>query len=177
MAEYQVEYISDKEVWEKFVLSRNTKSFLQSWNWGETNKLLGDKIFRMGLKKYGQLVGVCLIIKQRAKRGPHFLIPGGPLIDWSNNKLVNFLLSAIRDLGKKEKAWFIRVRPELADTLENQGLFSRLGFISAPMHLHAENTWVLNIDKSDDDLFKGMRKNTRYSIRKSLQIGLSVEET
>lgn len=177
MSEYQVKYIADKELWEKFVLSRNPKSFLQSWNWGETNRLLGNEIFRIGFYEGNKLIGVCLIIKQKAKRGSHFLIPGGPLIDWGNSKLVKYFVEVIRDLGKKEKVWFIRARPELQDTLENRSLFPSLGFVSAPMHLHAENTWVLDITPDDETLLSGMRKTTRYLVRKSLKIDLVFQAT
>lgn len=177
MAEYEVKEIGNKEVWEKFVLSHNPRSFLQSWNWGETNRLMGDKVFRLGFFKNGEQIGVCLLIKQRAKRGPHFLVPGGPIMDWGNRNLVEFFIKTIQELAKKEKVWFVRIRPELLDNDENQKLLSDLGFISAPMHLHAENTWVLNITPDKEELLAGMRKNTRYSIRKSLKIDLTFEET
>jgi len=177
MAEYEVKEVDDKESWEKFILSHNPRSFLQSWNWGETNKLMGDKVFRLGFFENGELIGVCLLIKQRAKRGPHFLVPGGPIMDWGNRKLVEFFIKTIKDLAKKEKVWFLRIRPELLETGENQKLFSDLGFIPAPMHLHAENTWVLNIALDEEEILAGMRKNTRYSIRKSLKMDLTFEET
>ncbi len=177
MAKYEVKEINNKETWEKFVLSRSPKSFLQSWNWGEVNKLMGDKIFRLGFFKKDELIGVCLIIKEEAKRGPHFLISGGPIMDWVERELVNFFLKTIKDLAKKERVWFIRIRPELLDTDENQKLLSDTGFVSAPMHLHAENTWVLEIAPSEEEILAGMRKNTRYLIRKSLKMNLSLEES
>lgn len=177
MAKYKVKELVDKSVWEDFVLSHNPKSFLQSWNWGETNKLMGGNIFRLGFFEREKLVGVCLLIKQMAKRGPHFLVPGGPVIDWSDKSLLEFVIKAIKNLAKKEHVWFVRIRPELFDTKENKTIFSKLGFVSSPMHLHAENTWVLDIDKEDEDLLMSMRKNTRYLIRKSQKMGLSFYET
>src|SRR3990172_11635133 len=173
MASDEVKEITQKKVWEKYVLSQKPKSFLQSWNWGETNRLVGKKIFRIGYYKDGKLIGVSLVIKEIARRGSHFLIPGGPLIDWNDKNLVKFFLKTISKLAKKEKVWFIRIRPELIETFENKNTFNSLRFIFAPMHLHAENTWVLDLTKkSVEDILKAMRKNTRYSIRKSLIAGL-----
>lgn len=177
MAKFKQKKISKKEIWEKFVLSNNPRSFLQSWNWGETNQLMGKEIFRLGFYRGRQLVGVTLLIKEEARRGRHLLIPGGPIIDWENKDLVKFFLQSIKGLAKKERAWFVRLRPELLDTDKNQRFFSSLGFIPAPMHLHAENTWVLDVTPSEDDLLKGMRKSTRYEVRKSLKSGLSLEMT
>src|SRR5690606_29711009 len=52
--------------------------------------------------------------------------------------------------------------------------FSLFSSIKSPMHLHAENTWVLDIDKSEEEILMGMRKNTRYLVRKSLNENLSL---
>ena len=177
MAKYEVKETKNKEEWEKFVLSHGPTSFLQSWNWGETNKITGNKIFRLSFLENKKIIGVCLIVKQKAKRGSHFLIPGGPIIDWENKTLVGFCIKTIKDLAKTEKAWFVRIRPELSESNENRNIFKRLGFISAPMHLHAENTWILDITPSEELLLSGMRKTTRYLIRKSSKIDLVLETT
>lgn len=174
---YKVKEINEKVVWERLVLSFNPKSFLQSWNWGETNKILGKKIFRLGIYNNQRLLGVCMLIKETAKRGPHFLIPAGPMLVWQKKNLVEFFFNYLKVLAKREGVWFIRVRPELLDAEGNKMLFRELGFIPAPMHLHAENTWVLNIGKSDEEILSGMRKSTRYLVRKSWKSGLSLEVT
>lgn len=172
MAEYTVKEVKAKKVWENFVLSQNPKSFLQSWNWGETNSIVGARTFRLGFLKDSKLVGVALIIKEEARRGSHFLIPGGPLLDWEDKKLVGLFTRTIRNLAKKERVWFVRVRPEILDSKESRSKFLRLGFRPAPIHLNAENTWVLDISKSEEEILAGMRKNTRYLVRKSLNEGL-----
>ena len=174
---YEVKEIKSKLVWERFVLSRKPKSFLHSWNWGETHKVLGEKVFRIGYYEGNSLKGVCLLMKQSAKRGPHFLVPGGPLLDWGNEKLVDFFVESTKRLAKKEKVWFVRVRPELLDTDKNKHLFKLLGFVSAPMHLDAENTSILDVIRTEDEILSSMRKNTRYSVKKSLKAGLTVETT
>lgn len=177
MAKYEVENITNKDIWEKFILLNNPKTFLQSWAWGETNKKEGAQIFRLGFKKDNKLVGVCLIIKENAKRGPHFIIPAGPILNWNDSKLVSYFLSALKNLARREKVWFVRIRPEILDTLENKELFKKLGLIYAPMHLHAENTWVLDIAPSEKELLANMRKSTRYLIKKSLTQNLDLEIT
>lgn len=171
MSEYQTKEIANKQVWEKYVLSRQPRSFLQSWNWGETNILIGDKVIRLGYYDGKKLLGVCQLIDQKAKRGPHFLVPGGPIIDWSDKKLVETFARSIRDLAQKESAWFVRIRPELLDNDSNVAKIRALGFVPAPMHLHTENTYVLDLRKSDDEILMGMRKNTRYGVRRSLKEG------
>lgn len=175
MDKYDIKIITNKKVWEDFLLARNPQSFLQSWNWGETNRLMDKKVFRIGIynKIKDSLEGIYLAIKEEAKRGPHLLIPAGPIINWEDKKVVSCFMDSVKNLGKQEKIWFIRVRPEIPDNIENRQLFLQLGFISAPMHLHAENTWVLDITPDEEKILAKMRKTTRYLIRKSLNMNLT----
>lgn len=133
-------------------------------------------MFRLGFFEGNKIVGGAQIIEERARRGAYFLIPGGPLVNWENKALVEHVLSELQSLAVKEKVWFIRIRPEVLDSHDSQKKFKGLGFIKSPMHLHAQNTWVLGITPSEDQLLAGMRKTTRYLIRQSLNKGLTVEE-
>ena len=70
----QIQEIKNKEAWEGFLLRCEEKTFLDSWNWGEFQKMMGNKIWRFGIyqrqepsdKRQG-LVSVALIIKIKAK--------------------------------------------------------------------------------------------------------------
>ncbi len=177
MAKFATKLINNKKTWEDFIIRSKPQSFLQSWNWGETNTLIGKKIFRIGIYKDNKLVSAALVISERAKRGPYLVIPGGPMINWNDKPLVSFFIKQIKDLAIKEGAWFIRIRPEVYDSENEKKRFSKMRFISSPMHLHAENTWVLDISKEDETLLSEMRKTTRYLIRKSANLGLAVTKS
>ncbi len=45
----QIKEIINKEAWENFLAEIKEKTLLQSWNWGEFNKVRGDKIWRLGI--------------------------------------------------------------------------------------------------------------------------------
>ena len=167
MVHLQIITVTQKAVWERFVLSQAPQSFLQSWNWGETNRLLGKKIWRVGLDVNRKLVGVALIIKETARRGSHLVIPGGPLFDWQDDEVVSVFINYVSRLAREEKVWFVRVRPEIPDSGSAREYFSKAGFVRSHMHLHAQNTWVLDISRSLGDILAGMRKTTRYLVKKS----------
>ena len=174
MSKLEIKEISDKSLWEKFLLSRNPGTFLQSWNWGETNRLLGFKISRLGFYKGKVLVGITQLIHQPAKRGHHFLIPVGPVIDYGNKNLLKFVTESIGEYVRKEKVWFVRIRPDQPDSEELRTLLINQGFIFAPMHLHGEHTLIIDITKPEEEILKNMRKTTRYLIRKSLNEGFKM---
>ena len=164
-----IKEINDKNIWEDFVLSDKNGGFLQSWNWGEFQKNTGEKIFRLGIFEKEKLAGACLLIKIHAKRGNHLICPAGPLINWQKTSHFKALLRYFKDLGKKENASFLRIRPPIKETKENKDLFKSFGFKPAPMHLHAERTWLLDVAPEEEALLANMRKTTRYLIRRALR--------
>lgn len=171
----EIREIGDKLTWENFVLSDEKGSFLQSWNWGEFQKAMGEKIFRLGIfEGQKKLVGICLLIRVHARRGDHFICPAGPLIDWQKENYFDILGQFLKNLGRKEKVSFIRIRPPIEDSEESRRLFKKLGFRPSPMHLHAERTWLLDITPSAETLLTNMRKTTRYLIRKAQREGVEV---
>ena len=48
----------------------------------------------------------------------------------------------------------------LEQTKENRKLFEQIGFRQAPMHIHAEVSWQINIDRSEIEIVMDMKKNT-----------------
>lgn len=174
MVEITVKDITDKQVWEDFILSKNEANFLQSWNWGEFHKALSKQIFRTGFFENNKLVGVMLSVIEPAKRGRYLTVPGGPIIDWHKKKLINVFAQQIKQIAKENNCVFIRVRPQLKSDEFSKNLFKNMGFIKAPMHLHAELTSQLDIAKSEEELIAQMRKATRYEIRKGIKEGIKI---
>lgn len=174
MAEITVTDIENKEDWEFFLKSRCEANFLQSWYWGEFHKALGKTIDRKGFYENKKLIGVMLSIVEPAKRGRYLTVPGGPIINWKNTSLTDSFLEQIKIIAKKNNCVFARVRPQLKSDEFSVNLFKNLGFIKAPMHLHAELTSQLDIAKSEDELMLQMRKATRYEIKKGIRMGIKI---
>jgi len=167
----QIREIDDKQVWEDFLLGCEEKTFLQSWNWGEFNKLMGNKIWRLGVFENGELFSAALLIKIQAKRGIFLFVPHGPAMKPEAGsityELLKVFLEELKKIARKEKASFIRVAPILEKNEENIRIFKNLGFREAPIHIHPELTWELNITPSEEELLMKMRKTTRYLIRQA----------
>ena len=176
-----IKEIKDKNIWENFLLECAEKTFLSSWNWGEFNKMMGNKIWRLGIFDGGKLVGTALISKITAKRGTFLLIQHGPVISGENkkNETIQILLDELKKIGKEEGVSFIRMNPLWERNSENQNILKNLGFKEAPMHANAyEAAWKLDITPSEEEILKNMRKTTRYLIHQTLKNqGISVEKS
>ena len=175
--ELKIREIQNKEVWENFLLQCSEKTFLDSWNWGEFQKKMEEKIWRFGIYNDQELIGLALIIKIKAKRGTFIFAPhspavvplsgtkaGGPNI---KSKILEILINKLKEIAKEEKASFIRVAPIWEKSEENIRIFKKLGFREAPIHIHPELTWELDINFSEEELLAGMRKTTRYLIKQA----------
>ncbi len=171
----KIEEINDRKNWEKFVLSRPNKNFLHSWNWGEFNRYLGSKIFRFAVYNANkESVAVFLVIKIVAKRGSFLFVPQGPIAHDPNEEVLEAVSSHLKKLAVAERCDFIRVSPIVTNNPENALIFKRAGFQKAPIHMHAELMWILDISQPQEKILKDMRKTTRYSIKKAEREGVKI---
>ncbi len=175
----EIKEIQKKDIWENFLSGCQEKTFLSSWNWGEFQTKMGNKIWRLGIydkeqitNNSEQLIAVALVSKITARRGTFLLIQHGPNIKNSNskNEILKMLLEKLKQIAREEKADFIRMNPLWERNQENQNILRDSGFREAPMHANAyEATWKLDITPTEEELLGKMRKTTRYLIRQAMK--------
>lgn len=177
MTTFEFKNIAEKETWESYVLTRPEASFLQSWNWGEFQAVMGKKVFRVGVFQNQNQIGALLIVKETAKRGNYLTLAGGPLIDWDklSVKQLAEIFGYLKKLAHQEKCLFIRFRPQALDTPALREQLSLMGVRPAPMHLTADLTLRLDLTQTEEQLMGGMRKNTRYEVRRAAKENIHVK--
>ena len=174
----KVKPINNRREWEKFVLSIKPNTFLQSWNWGEFHAKLGQTIWRVGFWKGKDLVGVSLVVRENAKRGRYLACPGGPLwVKGVGDQVKEAFCDWVHRTARKERALFVRIRPSEANSALARTSWRKLGFIRAPMHMHAETTWRLNLTQTEAEILAGMRKTTRQCLRRAEADGVKIVKT
>ena len=178
----EIREIQSKGEWEGFLAGCKDKTFLQSWNWGEFQEMMREKIWRLGVFEGRDLISVALVVKVKAKRGTFLLVPHGPIttnpkFEIRNPKqilnlkfqILNILLGKLKQLAKQEDAGFIRINPVWSRSSENISLFKDMGFRDAPIQMHPEASWKLSVISPSSELLLDMRKTTRYLIRQASQ--------
>ncbi len=163
--------ITNEHIWEDFFTAAKEKSFLQSWNWGEFQKAMGNKIWRFGLYKDNDLVAESLVVRIKAKRGTFLFVPHGPVVLNKKNleSVLSSLVRELKKLARNQKCSFVRISPICEKNDENIKIFEKIGFREAPIHMHPELTWELNILPSEKEILMQMRKTTRYLIKQGLK--------
>ncbi len=175
MAGVTAEKINDESVWEGFLESHPEANFLHSWYWGGFHERMGHAVERYGFYRNGTLVGVTQGVVEPARRGRHLVIAGGPIINWADKPVITVWRETGTAIAKEHSCIFVRVRPQLLNTVETQGLFHKLGLRRAPMHVTADLTRQLDLAKTDNELKKAMRKGTRYELNRAAKLGIEVE--
>lgn len=158
--------------WTEVVKKFPEANILQSPEYGKVNEILGDKAIT---EEFGGQ-GWGLLIVRHAKRGRYLEIPCGPLIDWTDEKTVKKAIATITEVARREKCVFVRLRPQLLASEENLRLLKGLGLKKSPMHLAAEHTVMIDLKPSLEELLAGMRRQTRYEVRRAEKLGLTVEQ-
>lgn len=182
-SQYDIIPLRSRDEWDAILRIVQPRTFLHSWEWGIFQEHMGAKIFRLGIYVGDILVGIALIIKVTARRGSFLFCPQGPIITDSgfsfagNYELLSTLVAYLRALALKEKCHFIRISPLMENTKQNRQLFYDCGFHRAPIHMHPEIAWMLDITKSEEELLGNMRKGTRYSIRKAQKDGVVITQS
>ena len=147
-------------------------NILQSPEWATVNLIKGDGAMFCPLGQDGFVMAII----RNAKRGRYLEIPAGPIIDWDDVDEVEDAIEKIRDIAEKNNCAFIRIRPQILDTPAKRARLKGCGFSPAPMHLGAQNTVMVDLTKTEEDLLASFRRQTRYEIRQAEKRGIIVEK-
>lgn len=183
-----VEAKSRKE-WDEFVTSHPEANFLQSWDFYEFYKSRGNDVVRrlvveevfddqdQKVARERTILGAYAGVVEKAKRGRHLAIAGGPILDWGKLNAVEAVFRDMAEQGKKYGCVFVRVRPQLERSAESLELMRRLGAKPAPMYLSVEFAGVLDLRKSEEEILAGMRQRMRRALRKGAKNDIQIEKS
>ncbi|MBI2056127.1 MAG: peptidoglycan bridge formation glycyltransferase FemA/FemB family protein [Candidatus Sungbacteria bacterium] len=182
---YLISEVKSKELWDSFLAEAKPHTFLHSWNWGEFQRESEVNIWRFGVYNGNRLTALMLVLRIDARRGSFLFCPHGPIfLDQESgirNQAVEFVFKALvvrlKELAKKENVGFIRISSLLSDSSYHRSLFYNLGFRRSPIHMHPERAWMLDLSRSEDELLKSMRKQTRHCIRNAAMAGVAVSQS
>lgn len=169
---------TDQKKWDKFVTSHDDANFLQSWAWGDFHESRGKTVVRrIAIDDKKKILGAYVGQVETAKRGTYMAIAGGPILDWSDKKLVKAIFDDIKEQGEANHCVFVRIRPQITEGEKNRKLFANLGLKPAPMYLSVEFAGVLDITKSEEEILAGASQSLRRKIRKALKNNITVSST
>ncbi len=179
-----IQEITEKEQWNDFLLSQPRGHLLQSYEWGELNRYLGGKIYRLGALDNGRLVGsMMLTLSPVAGRLPFTWLYSsrGPTVEHPDSPALGALVEyAQKLLATRERAVVLRLEPDIADddpAMERWlAAYRALGFQTYPYAVHGRRSWVLDIRPGADELLAKFKMTWRQNVRSAERKGVIVRE-
>lgn len=112
MSEYQFSTTIAQPEFDAFVKNHELSNLLQSWNWSSI-KSNWDSM-HTAVYKDGKLAGTALVLIKALPAGfTMFYIPRGPIMDYSDQELVDFFFKNLKKEAKKRRALFIKMDPAI----------------------------------------------------------------
>ena len=165
---------TSRDIWDEFIKSHPESNFLQSWGFYEFHLARGKKVVRRLAYDGDKIVGAYAGVVETAKRGKYMAIAGGPIMDWTNKKLVREVFDDMRKKGVEAGCVFVRVRPQLELSDKSLRLMMGLGLKKAPMYLSVEFAGVLDLKKTEEEILAGASQGLRRKLRKALKNDIKI---
>lgn len=177
--------ITDQEH-DAFVKNHPNGDLLQLTKWGETKKLTGWYAKRIAVGENGDIKGVAQLLFKKIPRTPFTLCYAsrGFVVDYSETLAVKTLLAEAIKLAKAEKAYTIKIDPDVevdeghsvVNSLKSLG-FKHKGFKDglSKDYIQPRMTMITPLDQTDDALIKSFDNRNRSKVRLALKRGTKVE--
>lgn len=152
--------------------NHNRNNFLQSDEWKKFQKAAGRKTFFISSDD----LSASIVEHKLPIIGKYFYVPRGPVIQMTNDELqmTNFFEKII-DLAKNNNIGWVRIEPEdeKAWRLIKKNIKHKI--LKAPHDMQPKENFVIDIAKAEEELLSGMKQKTRYNLKLSQRLGVSVK--
>lgn len=148
-----IQEINKKEHWHP-----DTSEFLQSWEWGEFQRVAGNRPVR-------------LVVDGSCVQGFEHRLPMGLRYTYFPRPVTSNL-EPVTSFLRQHGNIFVRVEPE--NTLD-QDLVTRYSLLATSCR-QPQHTLILDLTKSEETLLSEMHKKTRYNIRLAEKKGVEIRD-
>ncbi len=164
--------------WEKFIRQFEHQIYVQSKEYGVFNKETGEEFRIVTVQKNAKIMLGSIVLIIRARRANFIYLPYGPIIS-PEAKFSDFqaFIQALASLKKEYKLAFIRISPFYKRGTRLEKWLQKANFSPAPMHMIAEDAWILKLDQPIENLFKQMRQNHRNLINRAKRMEVNIESS
>ena len=186
--------LTEKE-YRLFWESHPLKTFLSAPEISKLRKKSGWETYFVGVKENNKVIAATMLFSiKRHFNKYEFYSPRGYLIDFKDMKLLEFFTSELKKYVRERKGYVLRIDPyiiyrqrDLDGNIVEGGEDNRdvvdhlikLGFKRVPVEKSEQVVWMFSLNlenKSEEQILKEMKPNTRNQIKKTEKFGITVKE-
>ena len=180
-----------REFWEDHPL----KTFLSAPEISKLRKQSNWDTYYVGVKENRKIIAAAMLLAHKRHFNKYeFYSPRGYLLDFKNEELVNFFTLELKKYIKDKKGYVLRIDPYVIykerdidgniveDGENNEKVVEnllKLGFNKVPVEDKEQVGWMFSLGlegKTEEQIMKEMKPNTRNQIRKTEKFGIEVNE-
>ncbi len=186
--------LTEKE-YQKYWENHPLKTFLSSPEISKLREKRNWETFYVGVKENNKIIAATMLLRRKSHfKKYEFYSPRGYLLDFNNKELVTFFTNELKKYIKDKKGYVFRVDPYLIyrqrdidgniveDGIDNRDVvehLQKLGFKKVSIEDTEQVIWMFSLDlegKSEEQILKEMKPNTRNQIKKTEKFGITVNE-
>ncbi len=180
-----------RDFWENHPL----KTFLSAPEISKLREKSNWTTYYVGVKEDKKLIAATMLLSHKRHFGKYeFYSPRGYLLDFKNKELLDFFTNELKKYIKDKKGYVLRIDPyviykerDIDGNIVENGIdnsdvvnnLESLGFKKVKTENMEQVGWMfsLNLDgKTEEQILKEMKPNTRNTIRKAEKFGITVNE-
>lgn len=168
---YKIKKIENPKFWNDVIVKEDYINILSSWEWIEFERQIGFDTEAYSIENDGVFAFRTII----SKKGKYLILRQNTFLDWSNEELVSSFMAFLKLKCIEKGCSFFRLSLPIIESLKNISLLKSYGFKKSVIHhTDAQLTTILDLKKSDNEILKEMRKNTRYLIKKAEKFEIEI---
>ena len=186
--------LTEKE-YEKFWEVHPLKTFLSSSDIGKLRKKNNWDVNYVGIKEKKKVLAATMLVSIKRKLGKkEFYSPRGFLLDFKNKELLDFFVKNVKKYIKDNNGYILRIDPyviykerDIDGNIVEGGIdnssvveqLNKLGFKKVSIPNMEQIGWMFSLGlegKTEEQIQKEMKPNTRTTIRKASKIGIEIRE-
>ena len=186
--------LTEKE-YQKYWNTHPLKTFLSAIEIGKLREKNNWNVEYVGVKENKKIIAATMLLSHKRKFNKYeFYSPRGYLLDFNNEELLKFFTNKLKEYLKENNAYIFRVDPYLIykerdidgniveDGIDNSQVVNNLynlGFKKVQSKALEQVSWMFSLGlegKTEEQILKEMKPNTRNLIRKAEKFGITVNE-
>ncbi|MBI4272492.1 peptidoglycan bridge formation glycyltransferase FemA/FemB family protein [Candidatus Uhrbacteria bacterium] len=162
-------HLLDIGAWNTIVAGQPHSPFLQSYEWGEFQKIIGHRVERFSLYSEGKGTAIIQMFVYALAAGYSYLyLPHGPVGEYGEEEDIR-LKKELQEVQKRTKAVFLRWESQKGT---NDFFFCRAQ--KKIVSTQPQTTLFIELDKTEEALLAEMHPKTRYNIRLAGKHGVQI---
>lgn len=181
--------------YQKYWENHPLKTFLSAIEIAKLRKTNNWNVDYVGVKQDDNLIAATMLLSHKRHFNRYeFYSPRGFLLDYNNKQVLEFFTKEIFKFIKNKKGYVLRIDPyvinkqrDIDGEIVENGLDNtkvvdhllKLGYKKVPTNKLEQVSWMFSLDlegKTEEQILKEMKPNTRNTIRKAEKNCISIKE-